>query len=87
MSGDGALIGSYGVDRVDYNPASNRGSYTAFFTDANQNYDVCAITALSDGLTVAHARSGTGFIFVQTTTLTGILVDANFSCIVVCPAT
>jgi len=83
----GNVIGSYGVDRVSYDPSQNRGSYFVVFTDADQNFDVCAITGLSEGPTLFHARSGTGSIFFQTTTLAGILVDAEFSCIVVCPAT
>jgi hypothetical protein len=81
------LIGGYGVDSVSYNPRANRGSYFVSFTDTDQNYDFCAITGLSEDLTLLHARSGTGSIFFQTTTAAGILVDAGFSCIVVCPAT
>jgi hypothetical protein len=83
----GNVIGSYGVDTVSYDPRQNSGSYGVHFTDTNQNYNVCAITGLSEGLTLFHARGGTGSIFCQTTTLAGILVDAEFSCIVVCPAT
>ena len=83
----GNVIASYGVDRVSYDPSQNRGSYGVHFTDTDQNYNVCAITGLSEGLTLFHARSSTGFIFFQTTTLAGILVDAEFSCVVVCPAT
>jgi hypothetical protein len=83
----GNVIASYGVDRVSYDARQNRGSYGVHFTDIDQNYDVCAITALSEGLTLTHASTGTGFIFFQTTTLAEILVDAAFSCIVVCPAT
>jgi len=87
VSADGTLVSSYGVVSVSYNPRDNRGSYGVHFTDTDQNYNVCAITALSEGLTLTHASSGTGFIFFQTTTLAGLLVDAAFSCTVVCPAT
>lgn len=86
VSANGDLIGSYGVDRVDRALGQN-GTYTVHFSDTEQNFDVCAITALADRLPVAiQPSSGFGFIIFQTAQ-DGFLVNEGFSCIVVCPAT
>src|SRR4051794_503032 len=62
---EGDLISSYGVDRVSYDPRQNRGSYSVVFTDADQKFDLCAIT----GLTSLHASRSFGSIFFQTTSV------------------
>jgi hypothetical protein len=86
VSENGELIGSYGIDSVDRAIGQN-GTYTVHFTDTDQNFDVCAITALTDRLLVSiQPSSGHGFIIFQTAQ-SGILVNEGFSCIVVCPAT
>jgi hypothetical protein len=88
VSSDGQLISGYGVTGVSYDPRQNRGSYSVQFADSDQNFDLCAITGLSEGLTALHASSNFGSIFFQTTSVivTGQLVDAAFSCIVMCPS-
>jgi hypothetical protein len=86
VDSNGDLIGGYGVDRVDRDRSQN-GTYTVHFTDTDQNFGVCAITALADRLPVSiQPSSGHGFIIFQTVQ-SGFLVNEGFSCIVVCPAT
>ena len=83
---NGNLIGSYGVDRVEDTPGQN-GTYVVHFTNSDQNFGVCAVTALADRLLAAiQASTGHGFIIFQTAQ-SGFLVNEGFSCIVVCPAT
>jgi hypothetical protein len=83
----GNLISSHGVDSVHYDSSERSGAYIVFFTDTDQNFDLCAITALPESLlTSIHASRLPGSIVFRTHQ-SGNLVDDAFSCIVVCPAT
>src|SRR5215213_6905149 len=84
VSVNGTLVSSYGVDSVS---SQVGGIYVVRFTDANQDFGHCAITALAESFdTAIDVQSNFGTIIFRLA-VNGRLASDPFSCIVVCPAT
>jgi hypothetical protein len=84
VSVNGTLVSSYGVDSVS---SQVGGIYVVRFTDANQDFGHCAITALAESFdTAIDVQSNFGTIIFRLA-VNGRLASDSFSCIVVCPAT